>query len=153
MSNRGTRQQSTDTDDRTAADYDPNPNERGRWVSALIALVGAWMLAEPLVLDLATAQFWNDIVAGLLLLAVGGYNFFRQSREEYGSASAAAIAALVGLWLVAAPFVFGDTTIGTGVGSDASFWNDVVVGLVALALGAYSAYSIRDRRSDRRAPA
>jgi hypothetical protein len=34
--------------------------------------------------------------------------------------------------------------------NDAGFWNDVVVGLLALVIGAYSAYKARDQRRDAR---
>jgi len=151
-----------DLDDRTTVDdattvddydrYDPNPNERGKWVSAAIAVLGLWMVIEPFLFDLVASQFWNDLIVGVFLLAVGGYNYYRQADEELGSVGAAAVAAVIGLWLLVAPFVF-------GAGSDVieasvlGFWNDVVVGLLVFALGAYSAYKIRDWRQSLRGTA
>jgi len=65
-----------DDDVRTETrEYDPNPDESGKWVSALIALLGTWMIVQVLLLDLSTGQFWNDVAVGALLLAVGAYNY------------------------------------------------------------------------------
>lgn len=137
--------------DRTMDDeYDPNPSEAGKWISALIALLGLWMIAEALLFDLVASQFWNDIVVGALLLAVGAYNYYRRSDERFGSVAAATLAALLGLWLVASPFMFGADTGSTEAANDFGFWNDIIVGLAALILGAYSAYKGRDRRETAR---
>lgn len=123
-----------------------NPGNRGRLVSALIALLGVWMVVEALWFDLVAAQVWNDLVVGVLLLAAGGYNLSRRSDERVGSMGAAVFAALLGLWLVASPLMFGADTGLTEAINDAGFWNDVVVGLLALVLGAYSAYQVQDQR-------
>ena len=129
-------------------DYDPNPTERGKWISAIIALLGVWMILESVLFDIVATQFWNDIIVGALLLAVGGYNYYRRANEEIGSVAAAGVAALLGLWLIAAPFVLGADAGLTEATNDLAFWNDIVVGLIALGLGAYSAYEARDQRED-----
>ena len=127
-------------------EHNPNPDESGKGLSAIIALLGAWMILEAVMLDVAVTQFWNDILVGVLLLAVGGYNYTRQADEETGSVAAASVAALLGLWLRAAPFVLGAGSGNAETLNDLAFWNDVVVGLLALVVGAYSAYQIRDER-------
>jgi len=141
-----------DADERRAdrADYRPNPDERGKWISAIIALLGAWMLVQAVLLDVVVTQFWNDILVGALLLAVGGYNYYRRSNEAIASVGAAFIAALLGAWLIAAPFVLGADTGATETVNDLAFWNDVIVGLAALLLGAYSAYAAREEREEAR---
>ena len=58
------------------------------------------------------------------------------------------VAALVGLWLIATPFFLGVDTGVTETVNDIGFWNDIVVGVLALGLGAYSAYTARDHRDD-----
>jgi len=142
MSNRNDRtQQSTASTDAT---HGPNPKKRGKLVSALIALVGLWMILEVLVVDLVIANLVNDLLAGILLLAVGGYNYYRQMNEQYGSVGAAAVAALVGAWILVAPFVFGGEPALVPIDNNVGAWNNIVLGLIALALGAYSAYKIRD---------
>ncbi|WP_137287036.1 SPW repeat domain-containing protein [Halorussus salinisoli] len=149
MSNRETDAE-YDTDSEVRSDVSPNPNERGKWLSAIIALLGLWMLAQAFLFDIVASQFWNDIVAGALLLAVGAYNYSRRGSDEVGSVGAAAIAALVGLWLVAAPFMFGADAGTTEAVNDLAFWNDIVVGLLALGVGAFSAYSARDQQREAR---
>jgi drug/metabolite transporter (DMT)-like permease len=125
---------------------EPNPNERGKWLSALIALIGLWLILEAFLFDLVASQVWNDFLVGALLVIAGGYNYYRRADEQLGSVGAAALAALLGVWLVAAPFIFGASAGFTEAVNDAGFWNDVVIGLVVFVLGAYSAYEIRDRR-------
>ena len=136
------------THESTSDRHHPNPDESGKWISALIGLLGLWMIVQAFWFDVVPAQFWNDVIVGVLLLAVGGYNYYRRSNEEIGSVAAASVAALLGLWLVVTPFVLG-TDIGfTETTNDLAFWNDVVVGLLALGLGAYSAYEAREERRE-----
>lgn len=138
------------TDDERAVgrhDYDRNPDERGKWVSALIAGLGAWMVLEAVAFDLILTQFLNDVLVGALLLTVGGYNVYRRANARVGSVEAAVVVALVGLWLVISPFVLGTESFGEVAFEDLTFWNDLVAGLIALALGAYSAHEAKhDRR-------
>lgn len=136
------------TDREVVDDYDPNPNERGKGLSAIIAILGIWMIIEAFLFDIVPAQFWNDAIVGVLLLAVGGYNYYRRADEELGSVAAASVAALLGAWLIAAPFLFGADAGFTEAANDLAFWNDIVVGLIALVVGAYSAYAARDQRQD-----
>lgn len=117
-------------------------NDGGEWVSGLIALLGVWLVAQVLVFDLAAAQLWNDVVVGALLAAAGGYNFVLRRRGRVGNLGIAIVAAVLGVWLVVAPFLGTEAVAFDGL----AVWNDVVVGLLALVLGAYSAYVIRDRR-------
>ena len=140
------------TNERTRASTtnrrNPNPGESGKWISALIGLLGLWMIVQVFWFDVAPAQFWNDIVVGVLLLAVGGYNYYRRSNEEVGSVAAASVAALLGLWLVVTPFVLGADVGLVETANDAAFWNDIVVGFLAFVLGAYSAYETREGRRE-----
>lgn len=125
-------------------EYDENPAEQGKWASALIALAGVWLLVEPfLIAPIVAGNFWNDIVVGALLVVLGGYNYYRRANEDLGNTAVAGLAALLGLWLIVAPWVYGIDTGSGEVVTELGFWNDVVVGLVVLALGAYSAYETR----------
>lgn len=131
-------------------EHGPNPGKRGKWLSALVALLGLWMIVQAFGVDLTASQFWNDILVGALLLVVGGYNYSRRSDERFANTAAALVAAVAGLWLIAAPFLLGTEAGLTETANDFGFWNDVVVGLLALGLGAYSAYRARDHRRDAR---
>lgn len=121
-----------------------NPDESGKGISAVIAILGLWMILQVFVFDTVDTQFWNDIVIGGLLFAVGAYNYSRQSNEKVGSIASASVAALLGLWLIATPFMLGADAGVTDTTNDFAFWNDIIVGLLAFALGAYSAYEIRE---------
>ncbi|MFC4550537.1 MULTISPECIES: SPW repeat domain-containing protein [Halorussus] len=147
MSNRDTDAE-YDMERDVDADMDPNPYERGKWLSGIIALLGVWMLLEAFLFDIVASQFWNDVIVGALLLVVGGYNYSRRGSDKVGSVAAAAIAALAGLWLVAAPFMFGWDGGTTEAVNALAFWNDIVVGLLALAIGAFSAYAAHDQKQD-----
>lgn len=136
-------ERTTGTDD---VERNRNPDESGKWVSALLALLGLWMVAQAFLIDLVAAQFWNDVIVGLLLAAIGTYNYSRRAGEHAGNVGAAAVAVLIGLWLIAAPFLFGDQMPFTGAATDMGAWNDIIVGLAALGLGAYSAYKARDEQ-------
>ncbi|MFB9809482.1 SPW repeat protein [Haladaptatus pallidirubidus] len=65
---------------------------------------------------------------------------------------AAIVATILGLWLIIAPFVLGIDAGATETANDLGFWNDIIVGLLAFVLGAYSAYKIRDWRQDAQRP-
>lgn len=126
----------------------PNPNESGKTISAIVGVLGLWMIIQALLLDIVATQFWNDVAVGVVLLVAGGYNYYRRSNKKTGSVAAALVAAIAGLWLIAAPFMFGADFGFTEATNDLAFWNDIIVGLLALALGAYSAYEARDERQE-----
>lgn len=147
MSNRETDSE-YDVDSDVDDDIDSNPHERGKWLSGIIALLGAWMVLEAFLFDMVASQFWNDIIVGALLLGVGGYNYSRRGNDKIGSVGAAAIAAVLGLWLIAAPFMFGWEAGATEAVNPLTFWNDIVVGLITLGLGAFSAYAARDQKEE-----
>ncbi len=126
--------------------FGPNPDEDGKWLSAVVGLLGVVLIAVTVVLEPVASQFWNDVLLGATLLVAGAYNYYRRSSEELGSLGVAVLVALLGLWLVASPFLFGGDAGVVEAATDLGFWTDIVVGLLALGLGVYSAAEIRDRR-------
>ncbi|MFC6720735.1 SPW repeat protein [Halobacteriaceae archaeon SHR40] len=139
---------STNSTDEQGHNRNENPDKSGKGISAAIALLGLWMIVQALFVDIIATQFWNDIGVGALLFAVGAYNYYRRSNREAGSIATASVAVLLGLWLVAAPFLLGTGSGVTETTNDLAFWNDIVVGLLAVALGAYSAYEAREERRE-----
>ena len=128
--------------------YEPNPAKRGTWLAAIVGLLGIALVVQALLLELVASQFWNDVLIGATLLAAGAYNYYRRSNAEFGSIGVAALVALVGLWLVASPFLLGTGSGGVETATDLAFWTDIIVGLLAFGLGSFSAYEIRDRRRE-----
>jgi len=137
-------QQEHREDDHDRREVDTNPTEAGKWVSVVVALLGLWMLAESFVLNPIAGNFWSDLIVGAALVVLGGYNYYRRANEQLGSVAVGAFVALLGLWLIATPFVFGSTEGFAAVELDIEFWNDIVVGLLVFVLGAYSAYEARE---------
>lgn len=132
-------------------EYDTNPGKQGKWISALIALAGLWLIGEALFVDLLLEEstvlgiedFWNDLIVGVALATLGGYNYSRRANETLGSAGVAGLAALLGLWLVISPFALGIEVNITEITPELGFWHDVVVGLLVFGFSAYSAYETR----------
>lgn len=131
-------------DDHDQREVDTNPSESGKWISVLVALLGLWLLVQSFVLDPIAGNFWSDVIVGIALVALGGYNYYRRANRELGSVAVGAFVALLGLWLIATPFVLGSTEGTAAVETDLEFWNDIVTGLLVFLLGAYSAYEARD---------
>lgn len=103
-----------------------------KWLAGLNGLLGLWLIAAPFVFTVPTAATWNAVVVGGLIAVLGGYNYYLTTSGEEVSAVAAAVNALLGLWVIAAPFVFQPGT--------AALWNDVIVGALVAIFGGYNAY-------------
>lgn len=104
-------------------------------VSGTNIAAGIWLIVAPFVLAYSdvTAALWNDILIGL---AVAILAWIRVANPlDYEGASWTNV--VLGVWLVIAPFALGYSA------TTAAMWNDIVVGLVVLALGAWSAISVR----------
>jgi len=121
-----------------------DPTAAGKWVSVLVALLGTWVLVESTFLKPFGGNLWSDVVLGATLVALGGYNYYRRDSEQLGSVGVGAFVALLGLWLVATPFVLGSAEGVGAVEPTVALWTDVVVGLTVFVLGAYSTYEARD---------
>ncbi len=73
---------------------------------------------------------WNDVIVGLSIATIAGYNYFREANGRPASRASAATNTVLGLWLIAAPFVFGiDGTL---------LWNDVIVGSMITLFAGYN---------------
>lgn len=127
-----------------ARDVETTPSESGKWISAVVAVLGLWLLVQVVVFDPIAGNLWSDVIVGLALLVLGGFNYYRRADDRLGSAAVGGFVALLGLWLIATPFLLGAPEGGGPVEMDVAFWNDVVVGVLVFLLGAYSTYEARD---------
>ena len=125
----------TTTDTGTADDARTTDDNTG-WISALIALLGGWLVASAFLFDPPAANFWNDIIVGAAIGIIAGYNAIKTDDYETVSTGAASLVALLGLWMVIAPFIFETVT-------QVAFWSDIITGALVAALGAYNAYQSR----------
>lgn len=130
--------ETTTTTDRTATD------DNSGWISAVVALLGGWLVASAFVYGdaISAANFWNNIIVGAAIGVIAGYNALKTDDYETINTGAASLVALLGVWMVVAPFVFDAV-------NDAVFWSDVVTGALVAVLAGYNAYYARsvDRRT------
>lgn len=103
-----------------------------KWLAGLNALLGLWLIAAPFVFDVPTAAMWNAVIVGGLIAVLGGYNYYLTTQDQEVSVSVAGLNGLLGLWVIAAPFVFQPGT--------AALYNDVFVGALVAIFGGYNAF-------------
>ncbi len=105
-----------------------------QWLSALVALVGLWLVASPFVFEATETAVWNNTMVGTAIFLLAGYNFYRLSKDQLASVGIASLAVLLGLWAVISPYVI-------EMGSDQLATSTLVAGLVIAAISAYNAYA------------
>lgn len=125
-------------------EYERNPDERGKWVSALVGVAGVWLVVQAFLFEILAANVWNDVVVGLALVALSGYNLYRRADQRGGSTAAAGLVALLGLWLMVSPEFYDQEFGFTEVVAEVGYVNDFVLGVFVLVLGVYSGIQARD---------
>lgn len=103
-----------------------------KWLAAANAVLGLWLVAAPFVFGVSGAGLWNAVIVGSLIVMVGGYNWYLTTKDREVSVAGASLNALLGLWVIAAPFLFSPGTT--------ALWNDVIVGAVVVTFATYNAY-------------
>lgn len=127
----------TETEREARTDFDTGSM---KFVSGLVSLVGLWIGVSPFVYDTTEMGLWNNVVVGLAVFLVAGYNFYRMQRGFFASVGSASLVALLGLWTIVAPFVM-------AFESDILFWSNVAAGAVIALLAAYNAYANREAQA------
>ncbi|GAB7017167.1 SPW repeat protein [Halostagnicola bangensis] len=126
----------TDTGTDTEATQNRNTlnTDTMQWVSALIALLGLYLVASPFIFEATEAAIWNDTLVGTAIFLLGGYNFYRMSRDRLASVGVASLTVLLGLWAVILPYLIemGSNELATGT---------TITGVLVVALAAYNAYA------------
>ena len=99
--------------------------------SGLNIALGAWLAAASFLLGYSgvSAARWNDIIIGLVVLVLAWARVANPSQMT----AASWFNVILGLWLIAAPFVLGYS------GMVAPLWNDIIIGVAVAALGTWSA--------------
>jgi len=105
-----------------------------RWLSGIALVVGAWVFASAFVLDVGAGQYWNNIVVGASVLVLSGYSALREMAEEAPSTWASGLSALLGLWLIATPFVY-------GYANQTILASSALSGVIVAVLEGYNAYT------------
>ncbi|PSP56103.1 hypothetical protein BRC82_02925 [Halobacteriales archaeon QS_1_67_19] len=118
-----------------------NRDDIGGYISAVVALVGTWILISAFVYSPPAVNFWNDVIVGSAIGIIAGYNAVKAGDLERINTGAASLVALLGLWMVVVPFLFETAAAG-------AFWSDIVSGAIVAVLSGYNAY--RSRTAERR---
>ncbi|QSW98986.1 SPW repeat protein [Haloterrigena alkaliphila] len=109
--------------------------------AGLAAALGAWILWSGVVL---TGFGWiiiNNVVAGAAIAFFAAYTAAWPDGWRLPAVAAPAIVALLGVWVIAAPFVLEVTT-------DRMLWSNVIAGALVVILAVGSLYgSLRLSRS------
>lgn len=122
-----------DTDHKGRARVDPRTL---RWLSAVVAVIGLWLAASPFVYDTSRVALWNNAVVGGAVVLLAGYTFYRLWKEYRPDVGSTSLAALLGLWAAASPFLL-------SFGSDGMVWSTMASGIAIAVLSGYSAYESR----------
>lgn len=98
-------------------------------------LLGLWLVIAPFLLRYATStSIGNDITIGIIIALLAAFRLF----GAYRAAWLSWLNALLGIWLIVAPFIL-------GYDSSSALWNDIIVGLFIAFLGIWSATASRSR--------
>ena len=110
-----------------------------KWLSGIASLFGAWIVVSPWVLEteLATGSLWNNVIIGAAIFLIAGYNYYRMSNGMSASVGGATLVALLGLWMIVAPFLVFEVEA-------ALLWSDVISGAAVAVLSGYNAYAGRE---------
>jgi hypothetical protein len=102
----------------------------------LVGLAGLWEVIAVFILGYtaSSAALWNALIVGVALLVLGVWAAL--SNQETTDKSLDWINALIGVWLIIAPFILGYTAIV------AAMWNDIIVGLVVVVFEVWAALTI-----------
>lgn len=96
-------------------------------LSVFMIAAGMWILASPLLFDYSVsgAALWNSISIGALVIICGS---IREWGDTSKSSWASWINFLLGMWLIAAPFMLGFVDFQIGV------WNAIISGIAVIGI-------------------
>lgn len=114
--------------------------EATKWLAGINAVLGLWLIAAPFVFSgVPQTSVWNAVIVGALIAIIGGYNWYLTTQDKEVSTSGAGLNTLLGLWLIAAPFLFNPGTT--------MLWNNVIVGAAVAILAGYNTYVANQART------
>lgn len=103
----------------------------------IIAVGGVWELLAPFILSYSQTKtaMWDAIIIGIVLVVLGAWAGLA---NEVGTVKALSwVNAVLGLWLVIAPFILAYSGVA------AAMWNDIIVGIIVLVLGVWAAQTAK----------
>lgn len=97
--------------------------------SGLNVAAGIWLIIAPFGLGYGGVALVNDVVVGFVVAVLAVIRYL----EAYRAAWMSWINFALGAWLIVAPFVLGYS------GTARALWNDIILGVIVLALAFWSA--------------
>lgn len=113
-----------------------------RWSAGTNAALGVWLIVAPFAFGVESSiAIWNYILVGGIIAVLAGYNAITAGEDEQADVKRATIVSLLGLWVIASPFLLGfPDPIG--------FWNSILTGALIATIASYAAYEVWDRAVD-----
>ena len=98
--------------------------------SGLAVLFSLWLIVSPFVLGFAgSTGMWDAVVVGVVVLVLAWIRYANPS----GTAVLSWLVALLGVWLILSPYVFGMSGVTT------LLWDYFVTGAAFIVFGAWAA--------------
>lgn len=107
-----------------------------RIMSGIAVIVGAWLVASPFVLEATETAMWNNVIVGLAIIILAGFNYYRMMSDRLGNVGVSSLVALLGLWALLVPFLL-------EMGSDELLWGTAIAGIIVAIISGYNAYNNR----------
>lgn len=107
-----------------------------KWLSGVVALVGIWIAVSPFLYAATEVATWNNVVVGVVIFLLAGYNFYRMMNDQRASIGGSSLVVLLGLWSIIAPLLL-------AFGSEALAWSTLASGIAVVILSGYNAYESR----------
>src|SRR5918911_1024656 len=107
-----------------------------KYADALIIVVGLWLILAAFVLGFTgiTSALWNSVIVGVAILVIAAIRIFSESERWYWLSW---LAFLLGLWLIASPFILGYD------GQLRPMLSDVLAGIAVVFLSGFSGLAYR----------
>jgi hypothetical protein len=105
-------------------------DRQARVPSGLNVLLSLWLIISPFVLGFAgSTGMWDAIIVGVIVLVLAFIRYNNPAMPPLLSW----INALLGIWLIISPFLFGMASVTT------LLWDYIIVGIGYVIFGAWSA--------------
>lgn len=110
-----------------------------RSLSWVVAIAGLWEFLAPFLLGYSAVKsaMWDAVIFGLAILVLGVWAAV--SNMEGTVKTLDWINAILGLWLIIAPFFLAYSATAVAM------WNDIIIGVVVLVLAAWAALVVGGR--------
>jgi hypothetical protein len=112
--------------------FHPHAHSNGaRFPSALNFIAGIYLLISAWIGGVSAGNRANGIIFGIIVAVLAALRF-----SESAGRWASWVNALIGIWLIISPWVY-------GYADESWMWNSIIVGIIMLVLGAWSAMASR----------